>query len=74
VKIVAPIAATFIVSPLYSMILLAATTALTTAPLPGSPLDAVIPSAVYDTVLAAACGPLAVAVVMRRRETERVDW
>jgi rod shape-determining protein MreD len=74
VKIAAPVVATLVASPLYSMILLAATTALTTAPLPGSSLDAVIPSAIYDTVLAAVVGPLAVAIAIRRRETERVDW
>lgn len=74
VRIAAPIVATIITSPLYSMLLLAATTALTTAPLTGAPLEAVVPSAVYDTVLAAIAGPLAVAIVLRRRETERVDW
>lgn len=74
VRIAAPIVAIIITSPLYSMLLLAATTALTTAPLTGAPLEAVVPSAVYDTVLAAIAGPLAVAIVLRRRETERVDW
>jgi rod shape-determining protein MreD len=74
VRIVAPIVATIIASPLYSMLLLTATTALTTAPLTGAPLDALVPSAVYDAVVAAIAGPLAVAVVLRRRETERVDW
>ena len=74
VRIIAPIIAIIIASPLYSMLLLAATTALTNAPLTGAPLDAVVPSAVYDSVLAAIAGPLAVAVVLRRRETERVDW
>jgi rod shape-determining protein MreD len=74
VRIAAPVAATAIASPVYSMLLLAATTALTSAPLAGAPLDAVIPSAVYDTVLAAIVGPLVIAIVMRRREVERVDW
>jgi rod shape-determining protein MreD len=74
VKIAAPVVATLVVSPLYSMILLAATTALTTSPLQDSTLEAVIPSAIYDTALAFVVGPLAVAVAIRRRETERIDW
>jgi hypothetical protein len=56
------------------MLLLLSTTALSTAPITDSALGAVLPSAVYDTVLAAAFGPLAIAIVARRRETERVDW
>ena len=32
-----------------------------------------VPSAVYDTVLAALVGPLVVAIVWRRREAERVE-
>jgi rod shape-determining protein MreD len=74
IRIAAPIVATAIASPVYSMLLLFATTALTNAPLAGTPLDAIVPSAVYDTLLAVLAGPLVVAVVMRRRETERVDW
>jgi rod shape-determining protein MreD len=38
------------------------------------PVNAVLPGAVYDTVLAAIFGPLAVAMVDRRRDAERVDW
>jgi rod shape-determining protein MreD len=74
VRIAAPVAATAIASVLYSMLLLVATTALTNAPLAGAPFAAVIPSAVYDTVLAALVGPLVMAVVARRREAGRVDW
>ncbi len=39
-----------------------------------SALSPIVPSAVYDTALAAVVGPLVVAIVVRRRETERVDW
>jgi len=73
-RIVAPIIATLIASPVYSMLLLLATTALTEAPLSSAALGAVVPSALYDTVLAALVGPLVVAIVLRRREAERVDW
>ncbi len=74
VRIVAPIIATAIASPVYSMLLLVATTALTAATISSAALDTIVPSAVYDTVLAAAVGPLTVAVVMRRRAAERPDW
>ena len=74
VKIAAPVIATFIASLIYSMLLLLSTTALTTAPLSSTALESVIPSAVYDTVLAAIVGPLVMAVVARRREAERVEW
>ena len=73
VRIVAPVIATAIASLIFSMLLLITTTALTTAPLSSTALAAVVPSAVYDTVLAAIFGPLAIAIVLRRRE-ERVDW
>jgi rod shape-determining protein MreD len=73
VKIVAPVIATAIASPVYSMLLLITTTALTTASLSDTALAAVVPSAIYDVVLAAIFGPLAIAIVLRRRE-ERVDW
>ena len=74
VRIVAPVVATAIASPVYSMLLLVVITALTAASLSATALDTIVPSAVYDTVLAAAVGPLAVAIVMRRQATERVDW
>lgn len=74
VRIIAPIIATAIASPLYSMLLLGTTTALTTAPISESAVAGILPSALYDTLLAAALGPLIIAVVARRRETERVDW
>lgn len=73
-RIVAPVIAALIASLAYSMVLLLATTALTTDPLSDAALAAVVPSALYDTVLAALVGPLAVAIVVRRRETERMDW
>jgi rod shape-determining protein MreD len=74
VRIIAPVIATAIASPIYSMLLLLATTALSTAALTDSAIGAVVPSAIYDTILAALVGPLAVAIVARRRAAERVDW
>jgi len=74
VRVAAPVAATAIASLLYSMLLLAATTALTNAPLAGAPMAAALKSAVYDVVLAAIVGPLVIAIVARRRDPERADW
>jgi rod shape-determining protein MreD len=74
VRILAPVAATLLASPIYLMLLLLATTALTTTPLSGVALESVLPDALYDTVLAAIAGPLVIAIAARRREPERVDW
>ena len=71
---VAPVIATACCSVLYSMLLLA-TVVLLRGPLAvENPTAGVIPDAVYDTVLAAIAGPLAVALVLRRRDAQRVDW
>jgi rod shape-determining protein MreD len=74
VRIIAPVVATALTSPVYSMLLLVATTALTSTSLGPDAFRSVVPSALYDTVLAAVVGPLAVAVVLRRQSTERMDW
>ncbi len=74
IRIVAPVIATAIASPVYSMLLLVTTTALSAAVLSPAAVNSVVPSAVYDTVLAAAVGPLALAIVMRRQAAERADW
>ena len=74
VKIVAPVVATAIASPVYVMLLLVTTTALTAASLSSAALGTVLPSTVYDTVLAAFVGPLTVAIVLRRQNSDRVDW
>jgi hypothetical protein len=71
---IVPIGAVFVLSIGYSMILFATFGALG-APLPViDPLGAVVPSAIYDAVLAALVGPLTIAVHDRRIEQERVDW
>jgi rod shape-determining protein MreD len=73
IRIAAPVVATLVASLVYSMLLLGSTTALSNTPLDGASLAPVLPSAVYDTVLAAIVGPLVVAVAARR-QAERVDW
>ena len=65
IRIVAPIGATAVASPLYSMLILLTTTALTTSPIPSAAISAIVPSTVYDVILAAAFGPLAVAIAAR---------
>lgn len=73
-RIIAPVIATAIVSPIYSMLLLATTTALSAAPFTASAFGAIVPSTIYDTLLAAAVGPLTMAIVLRRQAADRADW
>jgi len=69
-----PIFATLLLSLFYSMILYVAFNALL-APRPvADPIGLVFPSAVYDTVLAALIGPLAISIHDRRTDAERMDW
>lgn len=71
---IVPIGAVFVLSIGYSMILFLAFGALN-APLPvADPLATILPGAVYDVVLAAIIGPLAIAIHDRRMQQERVDW
>ena len=74
IRILAPIGATAVASPLYSMLIILTNTALTTAPLSSAAVASILPSTVYDVVLAAVVGPLAVAIAARRRDVERVAW
>jgi rod shape-determining protein MreD len=74
VRPIAPVIATAIVSPVYSMLLLVSITALSSAPMSSAAFDSVLPTAIYNTVLAALVGPLTVAIVMRRQAAERMDW
>lgn len=69
-----PIPATFLLSVLYSMTLFVAFNALRATIPVADPLSAILPGAVYDAILAAAIGPLAVAIHDRRAQDERVDW
>jgi len=71
---VVPILATLLLSLLYSMILFVALNALRT-PIPvADPIALLLPGIVYDTVLAALIGPLAISVHDRRADVERMDW
>jgi len=74
VRILAPVVATAVASPVYSMLLIVATTVLTAASFSQAGLGTVLPPAIYDTMLAAVIGPLAIAVVAKRQAQERVDW
>ena len=73
-RIIAPVAATAVASLVYSMLLLLVTSMLNGAHVPDGATDFVLPSAIYSTLLAALVGPLAVAMVMRRPDSERLDW
>jgi rod shape-determining protein MreD len=72
-RIVAPVVAIAITSTLYSMLLILTTSALTNTPSAGSS-GLVSLSVVYDTVLGLVFGPLAVTIVARRRNADRVNW
>jgi hypothetical protein len=37
-------------------------------------VGAILPGAVYDAVLAALIGPIAIAALARRQDRERLDW
>ena len=74
VRMVSPVVATFVASLVFSMILLTTTSLLTAASLSNEATAMVLPSAVYDTVLAAVVGPLVIAVLMRRRDADRAYW
>jgi rod shape-determining protein MreD len=68
------IPATFVLSMLYSMTLFVAFNTLR-APIPVvDPVGHVLPGAVFDLVIAALIGPLAISIHDRRTRTERVDW
>jgi rod shape-determining protein MreD len=74
VRQIVPIPAAFLLSLLYSMILFIAFNALR-GPIPvADPLGRVLPGAIFDLVLAALIGPLAISIHDRRVEVERVDW
>ena len=71
---VVPIPATFLLSLVYSMSLFVAFNALQTTIPVANPAAAILPGAIYDAVLAALIGPLAVGIHDRRAGEDRVDW
>jgi rod shape-determining protein MreD len=69
-----PIIATALVTVGYSLILFVALNALA-EPIPvDDPISMITPGAMYDVVLAALIGPVAVSIHDRRAEPERVEW
>jgi rod shape-determining protein MreD len=71
---IVPILATLLLSLFYSMTLYVAFNALR-APIPvADPVAILLPGVVYDTILAALIGPLAITKHDRRIEAERLDW
>ena len=74
VRPIVPVLATLLLSLFYSMTLYVAFNALRT-PIPvADPIAILLPGVVYDTILAALIGPLAISIHDRRAETERLDW
>jgi rod shape-determining protein MreD len=74
IRPVVPIIATLFLSVAYSMIHFVALNALV-APIPVSdPVALILPSAIYDTIVAALIGPLVISIHDRRADVERMDW
>jgi len=74
IRPIAPVVAAFAASLIFSLTLFVLLGALGTPPPVDDPVSTVLPGAVFDTVLAAAFGPLAIAFRDRRLEQERADW
>lgn len=73
-RYLAPIVIVFGLSFVYSLLVAALYGALGGPLEVDDPIRALLPGAIYDAVLAAIIGPLAVALRARRLEQERVDW
>ena len=74
-RALAPIVAVGIASPIFTLLTIATTTLLASSassPLASSALSIVVPSLVYDVIVAALIGPLVMSIVLRRREVERI--
>jgi rod shape-determining protein MreD len=74
IRLLVPIVATLVISLAYSMILFVAFNALSARIPVTDPVGVLLPTVIYDTVLAAMIGPLAVSIHDRRLDQERVDW
>lgn len=73
-RYLAPIIAVFVLSFVYSMIVAALYSALAGPISLHDPIGELLPGVVYDAVIAAIVGPLAVSFRVRHLEQERVDW
>ena len=74
IRLLVPIIATLALSLGYSLMVFVAYNALSARIPVNDPVGVLLPTVLYDTVLAALIGPLAVSLHDRRIETERVDW
>ncbi len=77
-RYIAPIVAVFVLSFVYSVVVAILSNALSST-LSGpislhDPVRTLLPGVMYDTVIAAIVGPLAVSLRVRHLEQERVDW
>ncbi|HKG56494.1 MAG TPA: rod shape-determining protein MreD [Candidatus Limnocylindrales bacterium] len=70
----APIPLVFVLTIVNSLVLLVVLGALSAPISVSDPLRALLPGAVYDTVVAAVLGPLFVSLRDRYAEEERADW
>jgi rod shape-determining protein MreD len=73
-RVIAPVVATAVAAPVYQLLLLFSTTVLSAAPFTSAALATVVPSTIYDTIVAALFGPLVMAIMLRRQAQERMDW
>ena len=71
---IVPILAALLLSLFYSMTLYVAFNTLRTPIAVADPIGILLPGVVYDTILAALIGPLAISIHDRRTESERLDW
>ncbi len=71
-RVLSPIVAVAVASPVFTLLTLATTTLLTSSPLSPSTFSIVVPSLVYDVIVASLIGPLAMSIILRRREVERL--
>lgn len=74
IRYIAPVIIVFLLSFAYSIIVAGLYDALGGSAALVDPIRTLLPGAVYDAVIAALIGPLAVALRARRLEQERVDW
>lgn len=74
VRYLAPVIIVFLLSFAYSFIVAGLYDALGGSAALADPIRTLLPGAVYDAVIAALIGPLAVVLRARRLEQERVDW
>jgi rod shape-determining protein MreD len=71
---IAPILLVFLFSLVNSLVLLVLYSAIQSPVRADDPVGRLLPGAVYDTVLAAIVGPLAVSIADRGAEQERPEW